>query len=100
MTGLIGIISITAYYTLAAKLKSNYLIMKNKYTAGNEYLAIVNDSGLWIKEEINGEVNIINAQNFKENILENITISKLDNQFKTNKVIISPLGMYQKIYGK
>tara|TARA_B100000131_G_C18105511_1_gene607618 strand:- start:1347 stop:2426 length:1080 start_codon:yes stop_codon:yes gene_type:complete len=96
MTGLIGIISITAYYTLAAKLKSNYLIMKNKYTAGNEYLAIVNDSGLWIKEEINGEVNIINAQNFKENILENITISKLDNQFKTNKVIISPSGDVSK----
>ena len=95
-TAFIGILSITAYYTLAAKLKSNYLIMKNKYTAGNEYLAVVNDSGLWIKEEINNEVNIINAQNFKENQLENLTISKLDKNFQSTEVIIAPYGDISK----
>ena len=63
--------------------------MKNKFSTGNEYLAIVNDSGLWIKEEINGNINIINAQKFQENMLENITITQVNKGFKTTNTLIS-----------
>ena len=84
---IIGLITILFYYTFSAKLKSHYLIMKNKFSTGNEYLAIVNDSGLWIKEEVNGNINIINAQKFKQNTLENITITQVNKEFKTSSII-------------
>tara|TARA_Y100000590_G_scaffold93107_1_gene105433 strand:+ start:2084 stop:3166 length:1083 start_codon:yes stop_codon:yes gene_type:complete len=86
---IIGLITILFYYTFSAKLKSHYLIMKNKFSTGNEYLAIVNDSGLWIKEEVNGNINIINAQKFKQNTLENITITQVNKEFKTTNTVIS-----------
>ena len=35
------------------ELKNHYLNLKNKFSSENEYLAVVNQNGLWIKEEIN-----------------------------------------------
>ena len=39
-----------------------YLELKNKYSGDNKYLAIVTENGLWIKDEIDGYTNIINAE--------------------------------------
>ena len=36
-------------------------MIKNNYTNDSKYLAVINKNGLWIKDEINGEINIINA---------------------------------------
>ena len=61
--------------------------LKNKISNSNEYLAVVNDSGLWIKEEIDESVYIINAENFDRNSLRSITISESDKYYKNKSTI-------------
>ena len=38
----------------------------NRFSNTNEYLAVVNDDGLWIKEEIDQHLYIIHAKNLIE----------------------------------
>ena len=48
-------------------MKSKYLDIKNRFSNSNEYLAVVNDDGLWIKEEIDNKMYIIHAEKLKKN---------------------------------
>ena len=84
---LIGIFLLIFFYSLTSNLKSNYLDLKNRISNSNEYLAVVNDSGLWIKEEIDESVYIINAENFDRNSLRSITISESDKYYKNKSTI-------------
>ncbi len=86
---LIGVIILASYYTFSAKLKYHYYNLKNNFTEENEYLAVVNESGLWIKEEIDETINIIHAKQFKENLIEKITITQTDSKFKKPSTIIA-----------
>ena len=85
----IGLIFIFFYYTISSNLKNTYLNLKNKYSSENEYLAVVNENGLWLKEDLTNFVNIINAKTFKNNQLQNITITHLDKNYNTIETIIS-----------
>ena len=76
-----GIFIITVFYTFSSELKYSYLSFKNKFTDDNKYLAVINENGLWIKDEINQTTNIINAEKFKDNLVENITIVQLNKDF-------------------
>ncbi len=92
---LIGILSITAFiislflitifYNLSSNLKFIYLEMKNKYAGDNKYLAIVTENGLWIKDEIDDKINIINANKIEGNFLTGVTI----NQFSKDYIILN-----------
>ena len=84
-----GLIFNTIFYTFSSKLKNNYLSFKNNFTNDNKYLAIVNENGLWIKDEINNKINIINADEFIGNQLNSITITQLDKNFNLKRTIIS-----------
>ena len=42
-------------------MKNSYLLIKNKYSSDNKYLAVITENGLWIKDEIENKINIINA---------------------------------------
>ena len=84
-----GLIFNTVFYTFSSKLKNNYLSFKNNFTNDNKYLAIVNENGLWIKDEINNKINIINAHEFIGNQLNSITITQLDKNFNLERTIIS-----------
>ena len=64
------------FYTFSSNLKNHYLNLKNKFSSENEYLAVVNENGLWIKEEIDGFSNIIHARKFNKNKIEDITITQ------------------------
>ena len=66
--------------------------MKNKFSSENEYLAVVNENGLWIKEEINGKSNIIHARKFNKNNIENITITQTDQAFDNLTIITAKDG--------
>ena len=59
---ILGVAILIIYYTFSSNLKSHYFNFKNSFTDANEYLAVVNESGLWIKEEINNKINIIHAK--------------------------------------
>ena len=77
----IGVLIIFGFYTFSSKLKSHYLQIKNEFTSDNKYLAVVTDNGLWIKDEINGKINIINADQINENLLINVSIVQFDKNF-------------------
>ncbi len=86
---LMGLIILVTYYTFSSSLKYHYYNIKNSFTEQNEYLAVVNESGLWIKEEIDETINIIHAEQFKENLIEKITITQTNSKFKMPKTIIA-----------
>tara|TARA_B100000963_G_C22599809_1_gene659680 strand:- start:209 stop:1288 length:1080 start_codon:yes stop_codon:yes gene_type:complete len=73
---LCGIFILLIFYTFSSNLKNHYLNLKNKFSSENEYLAVVNENGLWIKEEIDNFSNIIHAAKFNKNIIENVTITQ------------------------
>jgi len=80
-TFFIGVLIIFGFYTLSSKLKSQYLQIKNEFTSDNKYLAVITENGLWIKDEINGKINIINADEIYENFLINVSIVQFDKNF-------------------
>ena len=84
-----GIVILIIYYTFSSNLKSHYYNFKSNFTDDKEYLAVVNESGLWIKEEINETVNIIHAKKFKENLIESITITQTNTNFETPNTILA-----------
>ena len=71
----LGLFILLFYYSLSSDLKSKYLDIKNRFSNSNEYLAVVNENGLWIKEEIDENLYIIHAEKFYKNNLELITIT-------------------------
>lgn len=82
-----GIFLTTCFYTFSSELKYSYLSFKNKFTDDNKYLAVINENGLWIKDEVNQNINIINAEQFKEGLIENVTIVQLNNRFEFIRTI-------------
>ena len=84
---LLGTFLLIFFYSLSSNLKSKYLDFKNKISNTNEYLAVVNDSGLWIKEEIEDSVYIINAEKFDKNNLKLITITEADKYYNNKSTI-------------
>ena len=71
-----GAFILLIFYTFSSNLKNHYLNLKNKFSSENEYLAVVNENGLWIKEEIGGSSNIIHAKKFNKNNIEDVTITQ------------------------
>ncbi len=88
---IMGVVLIVLYYSFSANLKSLYLNIKYKYSNTSDHLAVVNDDGLWIKEKSkdNKKIYIINAKNYKINILENLEITQLDNDYKLINTIVA-----------
>mgnify|MGYP007132395526 CR=1 FL=1 len=71
---IIGLFLIFGYYTFSSKLKSQYLLKKNQFTSDDKYLAVITENGLWIRDEVNGTINIINADKINNNLLVNVSI--------------------------
>ena len=94
---LIGIISfisfiaslflIVFFYNFSAKLKHFYLEIKNNFASDNKYLAVITENGIWIKDEIDGNKIIINANLIEGNILKEVVITQFDNSFSPRKYI-------------
>ncbi len=76
-----GILIITIYYPISAKLKFIYSDIKNVYSEDGKYLKHLNDNGIWIKDEIKNEIYIINGTTKKDPFLEDVFISKFNNNF-------------------
>ncbi len=88
ISAILGIFILLFYYSFSSNLKSKYLDLKNRFSNTNEYLAVVNDDGLWIKEEMENSIFIINAEKFDRNELKNITITEV-NKYYNNKNTIN-----------
>ena len=70
-----GIIISTLFYNLSSNLKNVYLELKNTYTSDDKYLAVITNNGLWIKDNINNNINIINASKIDDRLLLNASIT-------------------------
>ena len=85
-----GILIISIYYPFSSKLKFIYFDFKNSYSKDGKYLKHYGENGLWIKDEIDNEIYIINATaNNKEKFLKNVFINKFDKNFNLIEVISS-----------
>ena len=77
-----GIIIVTGINTVTAKLTHKYLDIKNEYTPDNDYLAALTENGIWIKDKIEGNTNIIRAKKLSQNDLIDVSIYKFDENNK------------------
>tara|TARA_B100000963_G_scaffold340249_1_gene338722 strand:+ start:1527 stop:2534 length:1008 start_codon:yes stop_codon:yes gene_type:complete len=78
---IMGLLIITLFYNFSSSLQSYYLQLKNQYTKNNEYLAVINKNGLWIKDIVNEEISIINSSKIDNNFLTNSFITKFDKDY-------------------
>ncbi len=92
LVAIIGLFLLVFFYSFSSNLKSNYLDIKNKFSNTNEYLAVVNDDGLWIKEEIDENLYIIHAEKFDQNALKSVTITEADKYYSNKKTISAEIA--------
>ncbi len=83
----IGVLLIVVFYNLSSKLKFIYTDIKNNYTNDNKYLAVVNDTGLWLKDETEESILLIKSGNINNNFLIEVIINEFDFNFKLKKTI-------------
>ena len=86
-TFIIGILVVTIFYNASANMKFLYFEIKNNYTKDNKYLATITENGLWIKDEINENTNIVNAQKIEKNKIINVDILQFDPNFNLENII-------------
>ena len=88
-TLMLGFIFIIVFYNIASSLKNSYLLIKNQYSEDNKYLAVITENGLWIKDEINNGINIINANKVDDKFLLNVSITQFNKNFEILRIIQS-----------
>jgi lipopolysaccharide export system permease protein len=83
----IGLFIVIVFYNLSAIMKFEYLDIKKNFTKDNKYLATITENGLWIKDEVNDQINFINARRFTINTLNSVDIIQLDKKFEFQRNI-------------
>jgi len=78
---LIGILTVTIFYSLSSNLQHYYIQIKNQFSDDKIYLAVINKNGLWIKDVVNNQTNIINSSKIDKNFLTDTFISTFDEEF-------------------
>ncbi len=84
-----GLFLVFGFHTLSSNLKHNYLSFKNNFTEDKKYLAVINENGLWIKDEGKNSVSIINASKIEKNYLKEVSISQMDSNYKLITTLIA-----------
>ena len=85
----LGIIFIIFYYNFSSLLKSKYLETKNSYSNDDKYLAVITNNGLWIKDVIDGKINVINAKEVDGQFLVEVLINQFNEKFEFIRTIES-----------
>tara|TARA_B110000971_G_scaffold209332_1_gene235363 strand:+ start:1703 stop:2782 length:1080 start_codon:yes stop_codon:yes gene_type:complete len=85
----LGIFIILIFYHLSSNLKFMYFEIKNNYTTDDKYLAMVTENGIWIKDQLDDKINIINAKNMVNEYLNDVTITQFNNENAFQKLITS-----------
>ena len=86
---IIGVFTVLIFYNAASKLKFFYTDIKNDYSKDNKYLAVVTDSGLWLKDEIKQSTIIVKANYIKGNYLIDVVINQFNKEFDLDRTIQS-----------
>jgi len=83
----VSLFIVVFFYNFSAKLKFLYFDIKNDFASDNKYLAVITENGIWIKDEIENKKFIINANLISGDILKDVVITQLDNNFSPIKYI-------------
>ena len=86
---ILGIVVVIFFYNGSSILKNSYLLIKNNYSDDNKYLAVITENGLWIKDEIDDNVNIINALRVNNEFLLNVSITRFNKDFNIIEILQS-----------
>ncbi len=106
---IIGILLTIILYNFSAIFKNFYLEEKTKFTTDSKYLAVITKNGLWIKDEVDEKIYIVNASKIESNFLINSFITEFNKDYKvirnlkSNKIDIKEkewLAYNVKIYNK
>ena len=84
---ILALLIIFVFYNFSAKFKYLYLNLKNDYTLDNKYLAVITENGLWLKDEIDNSILIVNADSIDNYYLKDVSITTLSNNFELVKNI-------------
>ena len=84
-----GVFLVIFFYNGSSILKNSYLLIKNNYSDDNKYLAVITENGLWIKDEINNDINIINANKVNNEFLLNVSITRFNKHFEIIEILQS-----------
>ena len=85
----LGIVLVIFFYNGSSILKNSYLLIKNNYSDDNKYLAVITENGLWIKDEINDNINIINALRVNNEFLLDVSITRFNKDFDVVEILQS-----------
>tara|TARA_B100000767_G_scaffold205496_1_gene192289 strand:- start:124 stop:1203 length:1080 start_codon:yes stop_codon:yes gene_type:complete len=86
---ILGLFLTTVFYSMSSKLKFLYLDIKNSHSNDDKYLAVIKENGLWIKDEIDDKILIINSDKILNNSLINVSIHEFDKSFMLKKIVQS-----------
>ena len=78
----LSILIVIIFYNFSANLKNFYLEKKSQYTTDGKYLAVITKNGLWIKDEIDKKIYIINSSEIKDNFLIDNFITEFNKDYK------------------
>ena len=81
MSFFVSILTITIFYSLSSNLQHHYLQIKNQFSNDKLYLAVINKNGLWVKDIVNDQINIINSSKINSNFLTNTFITTFNKDF-------------------
>jgi lipopolysaccharide export system permease protein len=86
---ILSIFVVIFFYNGSSILKNSYLLIKNSYSDDNKYLAVITKNGLWIKDEINDDINIINASKVNNEFLLDVSITRFNKDFDVVEILQS-----------
>lgn len=76
-----GWIILLAINPITSKMMKYYEKTKSFYSQDIDHLVSINKNGLWIKENLDSEFRIITARETRSNVLNDVTIFKLDKNY-------------------
>ena len=79
---ILSILIVIIFYNFSANLKNFYLEKKSQYTTDGKYLAVITKNGLWIKDEIDKKIYIVNSSEIKDNFLIDNFITEFNKDYK------------------
>ncbi len=82
ITIITGIILTIVFYNFSAVFKNFYLEKKTKFTADSKYLAVITKNGLWIKDEVDEKIYIVNSSEIESNFLINNFITEFNKDYE------------------
>ena len=77
-----GIMVVTGVNTVTSGLTYKYLDIKNEFTDKNNYLAAITENGIWIKDKIDGNTNIISAHKLVGNSLYDVSVYQFNDRYE------------------